>query len=96
MVSALVGFGVGQHTPPESLSKRAPSTTRTSLRLYNQPFAGVWSLIIAHAGGFQLSSSITFRFSGLESMPMKCVEEIVSDLAISRRYLRAYEARTFS
>ena len=31
--SALVGFGVRQHARPESISKRAPSTTRTSLRL---------------------------------------------------------------
>src|SRR6476646_1559347 len=31
--SALVGFGVRQHARGESISKRAPSTTRTSLRL---------------------------------------------------------------
>jgi len=31
--SALVGFGVRQHARRESISKRAPSTTRTSLRL---------------------------------------------------------------
>ena len=31
--SALVGVGVRQHARPESISKRAPSTTRTSLRL---------------------------------------------------------------
>jgi hypothetical protein len=31
--SALVGFGVRQHERRESISKRAPSTTRTSLRL---------------------------------------------------------------
>jgi hypothetical protein len=30
--SAFVGFGVGQHARAESISKRAPSTTRTSLR----------------------------------------------------------------
>ena len=30
--SALVRVGVGQHARPESISKRAPSTTRTSLR----------------------------------------------------------------
>jgi hypothetical protein len=30
--SALVGFGVRQHARRESISKRAPSTTRTSLR----------------------------------------------------------------
>jgi hypothetical protein len=29
--SALVGFGVRQHARRESISKRAPSTTRTSL-----------------------------------------------------------------
>jgi hypothetical protein len=32
--SALVGFGVRQHARPESISKRAPSTTRTSLRVF--------------------------------------------------------------
>ena len=31
--SALVGFDVRQHARAESISKRAPSTTRTSLRL---------------------------------------------------------------
>jgi len=31
--SALVGFGVRQHARAESISKRAPSTTRTSLHL---------------------------------------------------------------
>src|SRR5215510_8730416 len=30
--SALVGFGVRQHVRTESISKRAPQTTRTSLR----------------------------------------------------------------
>jgi len=30
--TALVGFGVRQHARRESISKRAPSTTRTSLR----------------------------------------------------------------
>ena len=33
MGSVLVRFGVRQHARPESISKRAPSTTRTSLRL---------------------------------------------------------------
>ena len=33
MESALVRVGVSQCGPPESISKRAPSTTRTSLRL---------------------------------------------------------------
>ena len=32
MGSALVRVGVRRHAPPESISKRAPSTTRTSLR----------------------------------------------------------------
>jgi len=32
IASALVGFGVRQHARRESISKRAPSTTRTSLR----------------------------------------------------------------
>ena len=32
--SALVGFGVRQHARAESISKRAPSTTRTSLRVF--------------------------------------------------------------
>src|SRR5436190_20504588 len=32
MESALVGFDVRQHARRESISKRAPSTTRTSLR----------------------------------------------------------------
>jgi hypothetical protein len=32
MGSELVRVGVRQHAPPESISKRAPSTTRTSLR----------------------------------------------------------------
>jgi hypothetical protein len=31
--SALVGIDVRQHAQPDSISKRAPSTTRTSLRL---------------------------------------------------------------
>ena len=31
--TALVGFGIRQHARAESISKRAPSTTRTSLRL---------------------------------------------------------------
>ena len=30
----LVGFGVRQHARAESISKRAPSTTRTSLRVF--------------------------------------------------------------
>ena len=33
MESALVHFGMRQHARPASISKRAPSTTRTSLRL---------------------------------------------------------------
>ena len=33
IASALVGFDVRQHARAESISKRAPSTTRTSLRL---------------------------------------------------------------
>ena len=41
--SALVPFGVRPHARPESISKRAPSTTRTSLRafriLHLAPFA---------------------------------------------------------
>jgi hypothetical protein len=31
--SALVGFGMRRHAPAGSISKRAPSTTRTSLRV---------------------------------------------------------------
>jgi hypothetical protein len=33
MGDALVGFGMRQHARPESISKRARSTTLTSLRL---------------------------------------------------------------
>ena len=34
MGSALVRVGVRQHAQPESISKRAPSTTLTSLRVF--------------------------------------------------------------
>ena len=34
MGTALAGFGVPQHARAESISKRAPSTTRTSLRVF--------------------------------------------------------------
>jgi hypothetical protein len=35
----LVGFGVRQHARAESISKRAPSTTRTSLRLESTAYS---------------------------------------------------------
>jgi hypothetical protein len=38
MESALVRFGVRQHAWTDSLSKRAPSTTRTSLRLESMTY----------------------------------------------------------
>jgi len=42
MGSALVRFSVRQHAWPESLSKRAPSTTRTSLRFRINDLRAVW------------------------------------------------------
>jgi hypothetical protein len=35
MGTALVGFDVRRYARPESISKRAPSTTRTSLRVFS-------------------------------------------------------------
>jgi hypothetical protein len=40
--SALVRFSVGQHARAESISKRAPSTTRTSLRFRVNRLRAVW------------------------------------------------------
>ena len=49
MGSSLVPVGVRQHARAEFISKRAPSTTRTSLRLWNQRLASGMTDIIAHA-----------------------------------------------
>ena len=38
-----MGFGVRQHARAESISKRAPSTTRTSLRFRIKNLGAVWN-----------------------------------------------------
>jgi len=47
--SALVGFGKSQHAPAESISKRAPSTTRTSLRFRINELRAVWHSVAQNA-----------------------------------------------
>jgi hypothetical protein len=49
MGSALVRVGVRQHARPESISKRAPSSTRTSLRFRINGLRAVWDQIIANS-----------------------------------------------
>src|SRR5262252_6812346 len=44
IASALVGFGVRQHSRAESISKRARSTTPTSLRFKINSLRAVWTV----------------------------------------------------
>ena len=60
------GFEPSVGFPLHTLSKRAPSTTRTSLRIWNQQVASGLTVIIAHAGGVEVFSSIMSLFNGLE------------------------------
>jgi hypothetical protein len=52
IAAALVGFRVRQHARAESISKRAPSTTRTSLRFRINDLRMVSDLIIANSAMF--------------------------------------------
>src|SRR5688572_4094738 len=62
--SERVGFEPTVEFPLHTLSKRAPSTTRTSLRIFRiSGLRAVEHLIIAHASSVALSTSITFRIS---------------------------------
>jgi hypothetical protein len=63
--SALVGFSVRQHARAESISKRAPSTTRTFLRFRINKLRSGQTGIIAHAIDFSLPFIIAFGFSHL-------------------------------
>jgi hypothetical protein len=63
----LVRFDARQHARRESISKRAPSTTRTSLRFRINHLRAVEHPIIAHAGCVEVPSSMTCRFSDLEA-----------------------------
>ena len=68
MESALVRVGVSQCGPPESISKRAPSTTRTSLRLEStgcgQPNCRLQELCQTYQ-----SDAITYQFGASASAP---------------------------
>jgi hypothetical protein len=64
--NALVRFSVRQHARRESISKRAPSPTRTSLRLRINRLRAVEHLIMHTPGDIEVPSSMTFRFSGLK------------------------------
>jgi hypothetical protein len=87
--SALVRFGVRQHARGESISKRAPSTTRTSLRLesticersetvYRKRLLQI--LLFGHAIWIQ-------RFT---DAPRVVIAEIVSDLLMCCEDLRRF------
>jgi hypothetical protein len=68
MRSALVRVAVRQHARPVSISKRAPSTTRTSLRIWNQQFASGLKQFIAKPSFKSYCSAMRFEFSGLGTL----------------------------
>src|SRR5262249_48016862 len=60
IASALVGFRARKHARAESISKRAPSTTRTSLRIKSTTCERSPE-IIAHASDFRVIPRITLH-----------------------------------
>ena len=71
MGSALVRVGVRQHAAPESISKRAQSTTLTSLRLESITCERPTE-IIAHAVDFRAVRSISSALSSLAPPRAAC------------------------
>jgi hypothetical protein len=63
--SVLVGFGMRQHARKESLSKRALSTTPTSLRFRINELRGGPEQCSAKPSFKSCCSAMRFRFSGL-------------------------------
>ena len=66
MGTALVGVGVRQHARPESISKRAPSTTRTSLGLESITCEQSEANYRTRLRSSQLTDTITFVISDLK------------------------------
>ena len=95
MGTALLRFDVRQHARPQSISKRAPSTTRTSLRL------GIHSLrrseIVYRKTLLQI---VLFRdaicIQRFADLPDPVFSGTVSDLRISFDHLRRSGARITS
>jgi len=63
--SALVGFGVRQHARRESISKRARSTTPTSLRFR---INNLWSLNVLDSANCDKSSNVSRSLTGFSSI----------------------------
>jgi hypothetical protein len=93
--SALVGFGVRQHVRTESISKRAPSTTRTSLPdesiTYSRPRLVIMAIVISppmcrdHLRAFQYSRRREIELIDITNRPWSlCVLAQTEHLAISR------------
>jgi hypothetical protein len=88
MGTALVGFDVRRCARPESISKRAPSTTRTSLRL-KSPICERPIKIVAHAADFHYPSSIalhinaTIGFEGLSRRTKRPAKSLMRTLSPS-------------
>ena len=66
METALVRFGVRQHARPEFISKRAPSTTRTSLHFTINNLRAV-HIRLSHAVGPFGQFDITVESNGLRT-----------------------------
>jgi len=78
----LVGFDVRQHARRESISKRAPSTTRTSLRLESTSCERSESRL-SHAGTEFTAFFQEASIQGVTGGEPLTVARIVSDLPIS-------------
>ena len=65
---ALVGFDVRQHARAESISKRAPSTTRTSLRRLESTTCERSDVRLLHAVGPFAQFDITLESNGLRTV----------------------------
>jgi len=89
--SALVGFGVRQHAPPESISKRAPSTARTSLRL-ESTICERRTTIIAHAGGSRSLRRILFAVTGFGAHDTDVRANCVRPLNVPRSLTAIYSS----
>jgi hypothetical protein len=95
MGTALAGIGVRQHARPESISKRAPSTTRTSLRFRINDLRRAWNSVAQNPPS-RISNHISHVANHLTQCAGWSSERIVSGLLMLSDHLRRFSSRSVS